>query len=104
LPSPKGAPAHDSQAAQGIGFLVLPLTFASSAYVPVSSMPGWLRVFAERQPVTIVINAVRALTSGRSAEATLGHPTGYFTLRALLWIVAIILIFGTLAITRIRRS
>ncbi len=60
------------QAAQGIGFLVLPLTFASSAYVPVSTMPGWLQAFAANQPVTVMVDAVRTLTQGAAAEALLG--------------------------------
>ena len=50
------------QAAQGIGFMVFPFTFISSAYVPVSSMPGWLQSFAANQPVTMMVNSVRALT------------------------------------------
>jgi ABC-2 type transporter len=65
------------QAAGGIGFLVLPLSFASSAYVPVESMPGWLRGFAGHQPVTVTIDAVRALSGGRPAGGSVGG--------ALLW-------------------
>ncbi|WP_455357132.1 ABC transporter permease [Streptomyces sp. SYSU K217416] len=98
-----GLLTKNAQAAQGIGFLVMPLSFASSAYVPVETMPGWLQAFAEHQPVTVVINAVRTLTQGAEAEALLGHSTGYFTARALLWAGALIAVFAPLAIARSRR-
>jgi ABC-2 type transport system permease protein len=64
-----GLVSGSAQAAQGISFLVMPLSFASSAFVPTSSMPGWLQAFTEYQPVTVVINAVRVLTQGDAAEA-----------------------------------
>jgi ABC transporter DrrB family efflux protein len=85
----------DAQAAAGIGFLVLPLSFASSAYVPVGSMPGWLRAFAEHQPVTATIDAVRALTQGGPAA---GHVA-----TALLWAAAIIGVCAPVSIIRFRR-
>ena len=51
------------EALQGIIFaVVFPLTFVSSAFVPTDTMPEWLQWFADRQPLTIVINAVRSLT------------------------------------------
>ena len=90
----------DAQAAQGIGFLVLPLSFASSAYVPVATMPGWLQSFAAHQPVTMVIDAVRTLTQGRAAVALLGHGDGYYVPRALAWTVGIAVVFAALAIAR----
>ena len=36
--------------------LLFPLTFASSAFVPLQSMPGWLQGFASHQPVSVVVN------------------------------------------------
>ena len=47
-----GLVAGNAQAAQGMSLLVFPLTFVSSAYVPVDSMPGWLQAFADHQPIT----------------------------------------------------
>ena len=44
--------------------LVFPLTFVSSAFVPTDTMPDWMRIFAENQPMTHVVNAVRDLTLG----------------------------------------
>jgi ABC-type multidrug transport system permease subunit len=81
------------QAAGGIGFLVLPLSFASSAYVPVGSMPGWLRAFAEHQPVTVTIDAVRALSRGSAAGVT----------PALVWMAAIVAVCATVSIIRFQR-
>ena len=92
------------QAAQGIGFMVFPFTFISSAYVPVSSMPGWLQSFAANQPVTMMVTSVRALTEGQAATATLGHPAGYFVVRSLLWAAAMVVAFAPLAVARYRRG
>jgi ABC transporter DrrB family efflux protein len=92
------------QAAQGIGFMVFPFTFISSAYVPVTSMPGWLQSFAANQPVTMMVNSVRALTQGPTAEAALGHPASYFVVRSLLWAAAMVVAFAPLAVARYRRG
>ena len=92
------------QAAQGIGFMVFPFTFISSAYVPVSSMPGWLQPFAANQPVTMMVNAVRALTQGQTGVAALGHPASYYVIRSLIWAAAMVLAFAPLAVARYRRG
>jgi ABC-2 type transport system permease protein len=96
--------AGTPQAAQGLAFLIFPLTFVSSAYVPVASMPGWLQAFAEHQPVTSMVDAVRALTLGPSAAQQLGHGAGYFTAWALVWAAGIVLVFAPLAVYKYRRS
>jgi ABC-type multidrug transport system permease subunit len=99
-----GLYASNAQAAQGIAFLFVPLTFVSSAYVPVSSMPSGLRAFAAHQPVTYMIDAVRSLTGGAQAEALLGHPASYFIVRALIWSAVIVLVFGAIAVARYQRG
>jgi ABC-2 type transport system permease protein len=99
-----GLIAGTAQAAQGMALLVFPLTFVSSAYVPVESMPGWLQIFAEHQPVTYMVDAVRALTQGHEAEVLLGHPAGYLVTRSLLWAAAIAFVFAVLAVARYRRT
>jgi ABC transporter DrrB family efflux protein len=99
-----GMVAGSVQAAQGISFLVMPLSFASSAFVPTKSMPGWLQTFTENQPVTVVVNAVRTLVQGRSAETLLGHDAGYYVLRAVLWSVGLIVVFAAISIARYRRT
>ena len=76
--------------ARGMGMIVFPLAFVSSAYVPVASMPGWLQVFAKHQPLTFMVDAVRALTLGSRASVEIGHPSSYYIVRALLWTAAIL--------------
>jgi ABC-2 type transport system permease protein len=96
--------AGNAQAAQGMGMIVFPFAFVSSAYVPVSSMPSWLRVFAEHQPLTYMVDAVRALTLGPQAQALLGHPSSYFVVRSLVWTVAIIAVALPVAVVKYRRG
>jgi ABC-2 type transport system permease protein len=96
--------ARTAQAAQGMGMIVFPFAFVSSAYVPVASMPGWLQVFAKHQPLTYMVDAVRALTLGGHAQALLGHPASYFVVRALAWTAAILVVALPLAVTKYRRG
>jgi ABC-2 type transport system permease protein/oleandomycin transport system permease protein len=92
-----GLSVPDSETAQAASFPVLaPLVFASSAFVPVSSMPGWLQAFARNQPVSVVVNAVRALT--------LGGPTASAVLKAVVWIVALTAVCAPIAVARYRRA
>jgi len=96
--------AGNAQAAQGMGMIVFPLAFVSSAYVVVSSMPGWLQVFARYQPLTPMVDSVRALTLGSQAKAELGHPSSYYIVRALVWAAAILVVSVPLAVARYRRG
>jgi ABC-2 type transport system permease protein len=96
--------AGSAQAAQGLALMVFPLTFVSSAYVPVETMPGWLQAFAEHQPLTVMVDAVRALTQGPAAELQLGHSAGYYVIRSLVWAAAIVAVFAPIAVARFRRG
>jgi len=96
--------AGSAQAAQGLALLVFPLTFVSSAYVPVESMPGWMQALAEHQPITVMVDAVRVLTQGPAAEALLGHGAGFYVARSLLWAAGIVAVFAPLAVARYRRG
>ena len=96
--------AGNAQAAQGMALLVFPLTFVSSAYVPVETMPGWLQAVAEHQPITVMVDAVRALTQGPAAEALLGHSAGFYVVRSLLWAAGVVAVFAPLAVARYRRG
>jgi ABC transporter DrrB family efflux protein len=79
------------EAVQSAGFIWLfPLTFASSAFVPTQSMPGWLRVFAEHQPVTLIVNSVRGLL--------LNQPDVTAIWQSLVWLVGILIIFVPFAV------
>ena len=86
------------EAANSLGFIaVFPLTFISSAFVPVESMPGALQWFAEVNPFTIVVDAMRALWVD-------GGPAGNSVWGAFAWSIAIIAIFAPLAVSRYRRE
>jgi ABC transporter DrrB family efflux protein len=86
-----GLSVSSVEAAQSAGFIWLfPLTFASSAFVPTASMPAWLRTFAEHQPVTIIVNAVRGLL--------LNQPDASTILLAIAWCVGILIVFIPLAV------
>jgi len=99
-----GMLASNARAAQGLALLVFPLTFVSSAFVPVQTMPGWLQAVAEHQPLTVMIDAVRALTQGPAAAALLEHSAGWYMVRALAWATGIVATFAPLAIARFRRG
>jgi ABC-2 type transport system permease protein/oleandomycin transport system permease protein len=88
--------------------IIFPLTFASSAFVPVETMPSWLQGFATHQPVSVVINAARSLILGDEAtpeqRALLlgGSGTGSLVVQSLLWSLGIGLLFGVLCARRYR--
>jgi ABC-2 type transport system permease protein len=100
-----GLVGGNAQAAQGMStLLVVPFTFLSSAYVPVDSMPGWLQPFAEHQPITVMINAVRSLMLGSTEAAGVGHTTGYWVVLSLVWCAGMLAVFSTLAVHRFART
>jgi ABC-2 type transport system permease protein/oleandomycin transport system permease protein len=79
------------EAAQSAGFIWLfPLTFASTAFVPTSGMPDALRIFADHQPISLIINAVRGLLLNTLDTTTL--------LQALAWCIGILIVFVPVAI------
>jgi ABC transporter DrrB family efflux protein len=93
-----GLSVRDPETAQSAGFIwVFPLTFASSAFVPTSSMPGVVRAFADVNPVTQVVDAARALTIGH------GHALSP-ALGALAWLVGLLLVFVPLSVRAFRRA
>jgi ABC-2 type transport system permease protein len=99
-----GLVAGSPQAAQGLSFLVFPLSFVSSAYVPVSTMPGWMQGFANNQPMTWMVNTVRVLTGGPQAQALLGHPASYYLWPSLLWSLGLVVVFAPLAAWKLKKS
>jgi ABC transporter DrrB family efflux protein len=85
------------EAANSAGFIaVFPLTFISSAFVPVQSMPPVLQAFAKVNPFTIVVNALRSLW--------IGTPAGNYVWGAVVWSLVIIAVFAPLAVARYRRA
>jgi ABC transporter DrrB family efflux protein len=100
-----GLSARNAQAAQGMStLLVVPLTFLSSAYVPVGSMPGWLQPIANNQPVTAMVNAVRSLMLGGADAAGVGHTSAYWVVLSLVWCAGIVAVFCTFAVARFART
>jgi ABC-2 type transport system permease protein len=92
-----GLVTANPEAAQAAAFPFLAIfVFASSAFVPLNTMPGWLQAFAEHQPVTAAIDAVRVLV--------LGGPTAGKVFASTAWCVGIIAVFAPLAVHRYRRS
>jgi ABC transporter DrrB family efflux protein len=99
-----GLVAGNSQTAQGMGMIVFPFAFICSAYIPVSTMPSWLQAFANHQPLTPMVDSIRALTLGSHAEAILGHPATHYLAPALIWTAAILAVCVPLAVARYRRG
>ncbi len=92
-----GLAASTPESANSVGFIaVFPLTFISSAFVPVASMPAVLQAFAKINPFTFEVNAIRHLW--------LGVPAGNNVWGALAWSVGIIIVFSTLAVARYRKA
>jgi ABC-2 type transport system permease protein len=90
-----GLYSSSPETANAIGFtLIFPLTFASSVFVPVASMPDGLRQFAEANPFTTISDAVRSLW--------LGTPAHTDVWMAFIWCVGLAAIFAPLAVARYR--
>ena len=92
-----GLAIGDEESVQAFGLIwVFPLTFISSAFVPIATMPGWLQAFAKNQPVTNVIDTMRAMAIGGPIETNL--------LKSIAWLVVIFAVFVPLAIRAYRRA
>jgi ABC transporter DrrB family efflux protein len=90
-----GLSAPNSETAQVMSFPILfPLTFASSAFVPVQKMPSWLQGYATHQPVSVVVDAVRVLMTG--------GPTTTLVWEALVWCIGIFVVLAPIAVWRYR--
>jgi ABC-2 type transport system permease protein/oleandomycin transport system permease protein len=91
-----GLVTRNPEAAQfAAGLPLFLLVFASSAFVPVQTMPGWLQAFANVQPVSVTVDAVRALSQG--------GPTLHWFWPSLAWTAGILLVFVPLAVRQYRR-
>jgi ABC transporter DrrB family efflux protein len=85
------------EAANSVGFIaVFPLTFISSAFVPVASMPSVLQAFAKVNPITLMVNAMRSLW--------VGGPAHNYVWGSIVWTLVIIAVFAPLAVARYRRT
>ncbi|MEO6867759.1 MAG: ABC transporter permease, partial [Gaiellales bacterium] len=85
------------EAVNSVGFIwMFPLTFVSSAFVPVDSMPSWLQGFAQHQPFTKMVDAIRALSLDTPAQSAV--------LATLAWIAVILIVFVPLSMSQFRRA
>jgi ABC-2 type transport system permease protein/oleandomycin transport system permease protein len=92
-----GLAIGDEESVQAFGLIwIFPLTFLSSAFVPIATMPGWLQAFANNQPVTYTINAMRALA--------LGGPVADNLWKSLVWLAGIFIVFVPLSVRAYRRA
>jgi ABC-2 type transport system permease protein len=86
--------APNAQAAQGMSLIAFVFAFISSAYVPATSMPGWLQPFSKYQPVTPMVDAVRSLLAGSTSDVGL----------ALAWSAVLLVVCVPIAVWRYRRA
>ena len=92
-----GLAIGDEESVQAFGLIWLfPLTFLSSAFVPIATMPGWLQAFANNQPVTYVVDTMRALA--------LGGPVAANLWKSVAWLAGIFIVFLPLAVRAYRRA
>jgi ABC-type multidrug transport system permease subunit len=92
-----GLVVRDPESA-GIGGLlaVIPLIFTSSTFVSVATFPGWLQAFAKVNPITVTVDALRALC--------LGGPTATAVWQALAWVAGLLAVTVPAAVLRYRRT
>lgn len=96
-----GIAVENPEAAQTAGLIwIFPITFASSAFVQIDTFPSWLEAFAEVNPITIVVDTVRALLmSGSQFDLTVD-----MVWQSTAWIVGIVAVFAPLAVARYRKA
>ncbi|MEM9654937.1 MAG: ABC transporter permease [Actinomycetota bacterium] len=96
-----GMAVPDAETAQTAGFLWLfPLVFVSSTFTPVDTMPGWMQAIARNNPITHVVNLLRALARG---EVPADDTWAGLTVPVVLWVIGITVVAAPLAVTRYRR-
>lgn len=100
-----GLAIKDEEAVQAFGLIwVFPLTFVSSTFVTISSLPSWLQGFARYQPFTPVINALRLLSEGHKVQFLVGQSLSSAVWQSLAWLVGIIVVFTPLATRAYKRA
>jgi len=93
-----GISVRNPETAQSIGFIwVFPLVFASSAFVPTDTMPAGVRAFADVNPVTLVVDAARALMIGHGDALAPALGT-------LAWLAAVLIVFVPLSVRALRKA
>ena len=94
-----GLSAPNSETAQVMAFpILIPFTFASTAFVPITVLPGWLQAFARYQPVSVVINGARSLMVGGY------YHSNTYELWALVWIAGLLVVLVPVGVWRYRQT
>jgi len=88
--------ASSPEAANGSTFIFMFLPYASSAFVPIATMPTWLRGFARNQPCTPIIETIRSTLAG--------HPDGASTTRTIAWCLGLLIVGVAGSAAAFRRS
>jgi len=92
-----GLLVRDAESAGLAGlFAVIPLIFTSSTFVPLATLPGWLQAFAKINPITVTVDALRALC--------LGGPTATHLWHAVAWIGGLLVVTVPAAVDRYRHT
>jgi len=94
------------ESAQALGFIVfLPLGFVSNAFVPTQGMPGWLRAFANWNPISALAATCRDLFGGGNPSSSIpAWPMQHPELAVLAWSVGLIAVFAPTAVWLYRRK
>jgi ABC-2 type transport system permease protein/oleandomycin transport system permease protein len=96
-----GLAIGDEESVQAFGLIWLfPLTFVSSAFVPIATMPGWLQAFANNQPVTYIVDGMRAMALGGAYAGNLAADVW----KSAAWLAGIFLVFAPLAVRAYKRA
>jgi ABC-2 type transport system permease protein/oleandomycin transport system permease protein len=96
-----GLAIKDEESVQAFGLIwVFPLTFVSSAFVPIATMPGWLQAFANNQPISQMVAAMRAAALGSPP----GAPYADHAWVGALWMIGVMAVFIPLAVRAYRRA
>jgi ABC-2 type transport system permease protein/oleandomycin transport system permease protein len=92
-----GLSTPNAESTQAASFPILAiLVFASTAFAPIQSMPGWLQAYNRVQPVSVVVKAMRVMA--------VGGPTATPVLQAVLWMAVLLAVFASLAVRRYRTA
>jgi ABC-2 type transport system permease protein len=86
--------APNAQSAQAMSLIAFVFAFISSAYVPATSMPGWLQPFSKYQPITPMVDAVRSLLMGSTSDVGV----------ALAWAALLLVVCTPIAVLRYKRA
>ena len=100
-----GLAIKNIESVQAASFVwIFPLTFASSAFVPAESFPGWLRAWSNVNPVTIWSDTLRGFTLGTEYVTFVGETMTSLAVKSALWVGAILAVFVPLSIRLYRRT